>query len=68
MSAPADTPRAAGTAQTVALAALLLGACSIAFAPIFVRLSETGPTASAFWRTALAVRFESEGRGVAEDP
>ena len=57
MSAPADTPRAAGTAQTVALAALLLGACSIAFAPIFVRLSETGPTASAFWRTALAVPF-----------
>jgi len=57
MSAPADTSRAAGTAQTIALAALLLGACSIAFAPIFVRLSETGPTASAFWRTALAVPF-----------
>jgi drug/metabolite transporter (DMT)-like permease len=57
MSAPADTSRAAGTAQTFALAALLLGACSIAFAPIFVRLSETGPTASAFWRTALAVPF-----------
>jgi drug/metabolite transporter (DMT)-like permease len=57
MSAPADAPRAAGTAQTIALAALLLGACAIAFAPIFVRLSETGPTASAFWRTALAVPF-----------
>ena len=57
MSAPADTARDAGAAKTVALAALALGACSIAFAPIFVRLSETGPTASAFWRTALAVPF-----------
>jgi drug/metabolite transporter (DMT)-like permease len=45
------------SAKSLALAALLLGACSIAFAPIFVRLSETGPTASAFWRTALAVPF-----------
>jgi drug/metabolite transporter (DMT)-like permease len=49
--------RDASAARTLALAALLLGACSIAFAPIFVRLSETGPTASAFWRTALAVPF-----------
>jgi len=57
MSAPADTARGASAAKTVALIALLLGACSIAFAPIFVRLAETGPTASAFWRTALAVPF-----------
>src|SRR5688500_6971261 len=34
---------------------LLAGGCAIAFAPIFVRLSDTGPLASAFWRTALAV-------------
>jgi drug/metabolite transporter (DMT)-like permease len=34
---------------------LLAGGCAIAFAPIFVRLSDTGPVASAFWRTALAV-------------
>ena len=40
--------------QTLAFAALLLGAAAIAFAPIFVRLSDTGPTASAFWRVALA--------------
>src|SRR6187549_2393650 len=33
---------------------LLGGGCAIAFAPIFVRLSDTGPLASAFWRTALA--------------
>jgi drug/metabolite transporter (DMT)-like permease len=36
---------------------LLLGGCAIAFAPIFVRMSDTGPVASAFWRTALAVPF-----------
>jgi drug/metabolite transporter (DMT)-like permease len=33
---------------------LLAGGCCIAFAPIFVRLSDTGPVASAFWRTAIA--------------
>jgi drug/metabolite transporter (DMT)-like permease len=35
--------------------ALLTGAAAIALAPIFVRVSETGPVASAFWRCALAV-------------
>ena len=38
-----------------ALGALLVGASCIALSPIFVRLSETGPTATAFWRVALAV-------------
>jgi len=38
-----------------ALGALLLGATCIALSPIFVRLSEAGPTASAFWRVALAL-------------
>jgi drug/metabolite transporter (DMT)-like permease len=37
-----------------AFACLLAGGCCIAFAPIFVRLSDTGPVASAFWRVALA--------------
>ncbi len=41
--------------KTLAFAALLLGAAAIAFAPIFVRLADTGPTASAFWRVALAL-------------
>lgn len=41
--------------KTIAFAALLLGAAAIAFAPIFVRLSDTAPTASAFWRVALAL-------------
>ena len=38
-----------------ALFALLAGATCIALSPIFVRLSEAGPTATAFWRVAIAV-------------
>ena len=38
-----------------ALGALLTGATFIALSPIFVRVSEAGPTATAFWRVALAV-------------
>lgn len=38
-----------------ALAALLAGATGIAFAPIFVRMAETGPVATAFWRLLLAL-------------
>ena len=38
-----------------AFACLLAGGVCIAFAPIFVRLSDTGPLASAFWRVALAI-------------
>lgn len=38
-----------------ALGALLVGATCIALSPIFVRVSEAGPTATAFWRVALAV-------------
>jgi drug/metabolite transporter (DMT)-like permease len=37
-----------------ALAALLVGATCIALSPIFVRLADVSPTASAFWRVALA--------------
>ena len=37
-----------------ALAALLIGATCIALSPIFVRVADVGPTASAFWRVALA--------------
>ena len=35
--------------------ALLGGAAAIAFAPIFVRISEVGPLATAFWRLLLAL-------------
>jgi drug/metabolite transporter (DMT)-like permease len=41
--------------ERIALAALLLGATAIAFAPIFVRLSDVGPVATAFWRMFLAL-------------
>ncbi len=41
--------------QRLAMLALVAGALAIAFAPILVRLSETGPAATAFWRVALAV-------------
>ena len=37
-----------------ALPSLLVGATFIALSPIFVRLTDVGPTASAFWRVALA--------------
>src|SRR3546814_14909193 len=39
----------------LALAALVLCALAIAFSPIFVRLSEVGPTATGFYRAILAV-------------
>jgi drug/metabolite transporter (DMT)-like permease len=41
--------------RSPALVALLAGATFIALSPIWVRLAEVGPTASAFWRVALAV-------------
>lgn len=39
----------------LALMALLAGAVAIGGSPIFVRLSEIGPMATAFWRVALAL-------------
>lgn len=41
----------------LALAALLLGAVAMGASPIFVRLADVGPYASAFWRAALALPF-----------
>ncbi len=49
--AAAESP----VSSAVAITALLAGATCIALSPIWVRVSETGPTASAFWRVALAV-------------
>lgn len=40
--------------RTAAFAALLLGGAALGLSPIFVRLADVGPTASAFWRLALA--------------
>ena len=50
-AAPPTKPLASNTA----LAALLGGAVCIALSPIWVRISDVGPTASAFWRVFLAV-------------
>lgn len=55
-SASRRRPASAGAAaDRLALVALLTGAVGIAFAPIFVRLSELEPTATAFYRLFLAL-------------
>ena len=43
------------TGELPALTALFAGALAIGSSGIFVRLSETGPTATAFWRGCLAL-------------
>nr|WP_244483842.1 DMT family transporter [Rhizobium sp. Root482] len=51
-----DISSAAPTsANRLALAALLIGGAAIGGSPIFVRLSEVGPMATAFWRVGLAL-------------
>jgi len=44
-----------GNAQGLALIALIIGALTLGMSPILVRLSELGPTASAFHRVFLAL-------------
>ena len=41
----------------IAFACLVLGAVAMGASPIFVRLADVGPYASAFWRTFLALPF-----------
>ncbi|MFQ5346944.1 MAG: EamA family transporter [Rhodothalassiaceae bacterium] len=50
-----DDAAGAVSRSTMALAALVLGASAIGFGPVFVRIAEVGPVASAFWRVALSV-------------
>ena len=54
-----DDPRNAFTGQSergwVPVAAAVAANVALAFGPLFVRLSDTGPVAAAFWRIALAV-------------
>lgn len=54
---PVDSPAilVADPTARFAFAALIAGALCIALSPIFVRVSEAGPIATAFWRVALAV-------------
>lgn len=43
--------------STLAFAALIAGNVAIAFGPLLVRYSDTGPIATGFWRLALATPF-----------
>ncbi|MEQ9363350.1 MAG: DMT family transporter [Leptospirales bacterium] len=52
-----SSPAATTINARLPLIALALGACAIGFAPIFVRLSPVEPTATGFWRLALALPF-----------
>lgn len=49
------SPIAASRHSRLALFALLIGGAAIGGSPIFVRLSEVGPMATAFWRVSLAL-------------
>ncbi|MGF1463639.1 MAG: DMT family transporter [Maricaulaceae bacterium] len=53
MTAPAPAPSASETA--VAFVSVCVGAAALGAVVILVRLSETGPTLTAFWRFALAL-------------
>ena len=59
MTETAAPPRAAEAGGAVPaalpLAALVLGALAMAISPVFVRLADVGPFASAFWRVAAAL-------------
>lgn len=56
------------TADLRALMALITGAVLIGFAPIFVRLTDVGLTACAFWRTLLALPLLSLLMTATRDP
>ena len=43
--------------EGLALAALMVGAIAMGASPLFVRMADVGPFASAFWRMALALPF-----------
>src|SRR5579875_3426125 len=49
--APARVP----VSNAPAMAALVFGAAAMGVSPIFVRLADVGPFASAFWRVMLAL-------------
>ena len=53
----AADPSSQDARRGVAVAALLAGAAAIGASALFVKVSETGPVATAFWRVALALPF-----------
>jgi len=63
----------APSSQAAAFLALLAGATALGVSPVFVRLADVGPFASAFWRALLAlpvlyVWMRLEDRGQAQRP
>jgi drug/metabolite transporter (DMT)-like permease len=54
-TAESSLPFTESSSAGMALLALCSGAVAIAFAPILVRLSSVGPSATAFWRLTLAL-------------
>lgn len=67
------TPPPAPSSQAAAFLALLAGATALGVSPVFVRLADVGPFASAFWRALLAlpvlyVWMRLEDRGQAQRP
>ena len=60
-----ENPQTSQTSETIQadaalllpITALVLGAVAMGASPIFVRLADVGPYASAFWRMALALPF-----------
>jgi len=57
LEAPPGGPADQRARKRWPLAVLMTGAVGIGLAPIFVRWSEVGPAATAFWRLALALPF-----------
>ena len=57
MAHRAASPARDDRRRAVAVAALLAGALAIATSALFVKVSEAGPVATAFWRIALALPF-----------
>lgn len=72
MSAPSAPLPPRASVQAVAFVALVMGAIAMGVSPLFVRLADVGPFASAFWRAGLAlpalyVWMLIEERGAAAD-
>ncbi|MFC5759739.1 DMT family transporter [Rhizobium sp. GCM10022189] len=55
MSQAASSVSETPSSSRLPLVALIVGGAAIGGSPIFVRLSEVGPMATAFWRVALAL-------------
>ena len=56
-AAPRKAVAAPSTSLTLAFVAVVVANVALAFGPWFVRLADTGPVASAFWRMALGMPF-----------